>query len=101
MTLPFSYDAVASSLRAARTLQMVLYSGLFFGVGLLLFNNDRKKWAVVWQSIGVAAAGLNMFGALLAGLWVGAIVAAIVSIVEGWLMKGCWGSEGRSAQRRK
>ncbi len=95
MTFPFSYDALSGSLRAARTLEMVIYSGFFFGVGLLLFNHDRKKWALIWQIIGLAAAGLNMLGSLFSGLWIGAIVAGLVVAVEGWLMKGCWSSEWR------
>lgn len=93
MTFLFNYDALVSSLHAARTLQMMLYSGFFFGVGLLLFNHDRKKWALVWQLIGLAAAGLNALGALFSGLWPGAVVAVVVLAVELWLMKGCWHSE--------
>lgn len=98
MTSFLTYDALMSSLHAAGTLQMLLYSGFFFGVGLLLFNHDRKKWALVWQLIGLAAAGLNAIGALFSRLWPGAIVAGLVLAVELWLMRGCWHSEWKELQ---
>ena len=79
---------------------MMLYSGFFFGVGLLLFNHDRKKWALVWQFIGLAAAVLNALGGSFSGLWSGAVVAVVVLPVELWLMKGCWHSEWKGLQSK-
>jgi hypothetical protein len=98
MTSFLNHDALVSSLHASRTLQMLLYSGFFFGAGLLLFNHDRKKWALVWQFIGLAAVALNAIGALSSGLWPGATIAAIVLALELWLMKGCWHSELKGLQ---
>ena len=92
MTAP-ALEALIDSLRSARTLQMLVYSGFFFGVGMILFTHGRRKWAFLWQLIGLAAVGLNTIGALFSGLWLGAAISFVVLAVELWLMSDCWRSE--------
>jgi hypothetical protein len=89
------------SLRSARTLQMVVYSGFFFGVGMILFNHGRRKWAFLWQLIGLAAAALNALGGLFSKLWLGAAVSTVVLAIDLWLMSDCWQSELQELRTRK
>lgn len=92
MTAP-TPEALIDSLRSDRTLQMLVYSGFFFGIGMILFTHGRRKWAFVWQLIGLAAVGLNTIGALFSKLWLGATISSVVLAVELWLMSDCWHSE--------
>lgn len=88
-----NYESVSHNLIASRTLWALLFSAFFFGGGIVLLGQNRRKGALIWQIIGVAALAINALGSLLQKLWLGALVAAVVLCAEIWIMRGCWKTE--------